>query len=210
MGDRRLSGFSLFSKGQERQLISHACCAASSPRAHLKELGSAFCFEPADEQRSTVCRFANSVTRDDHLLNLAGPLIDSEQACIAEETLDGNSTHVAGAPVNLHRSVGDSAYHLTAEVLGRRRSYLAVGTSVKRARSFENQTPSRIEVSHRIGDRTLNKLRSGDWSAGLLAVTGVARSCCHSWMSIGWSVSIDGAQSLHVKPLHEESTLVHF
>src|SRR5690349_16726977 len=55
---------------------------------------------------------------DDKLLDLAGALIDAEQANIAIEPLDPVIGDIAGAAENLDGAVGDSADGLAGEIFG--------------------------------------------------------------------------------------------
>src|ERR1700712_2898294 len=57
---------------------------------------------------------------DDHLLDLAGALVDAEDAHVAVEPLDPMVGDVARPAENLHRPVGDAPHHLGGEILGRR------------------------------------------------------------------------------------------
>src|ERR1700721_1689902 len=65
-----------------------------------------------------LCRL-DQVRTDDQPLNLAGSLVQSQQADVAVDTFDRHLAHVSAATVNLHGEVGDFAGHLGAEHLRR-------------------------------------------------------------------------------------------
>src|ERR1700761_4370481 len=67
-----------------------------------------------------LCRL-DQVRTDNQPLNLAGSLVQSQQADVAVDTFDRHLPHVSAATVDLHGEVGDFAGHLGAEHLRRRR-----------------------------------------------------------------------------------------
>ncbi len=116
---------------------------------------------------------------DDHLLDLAGPLVNPEEPGVTEEPLDGDPAHVAGAPVDLHGAVRHAPHHFAAEVLGGRRPHLAVGAVVEGAGGGQDQAAPGLELGHRVGDEALNELEGGDRVPGLLARPGVLHRLVH-------------------------------
>src|SRR5215471_2542933 len=65
-------------------------------------------------------RSANHIARDHELLDLAGPLVDAEEADVPIEALDSVVTDIAGAAMNLHRSIGHAPAHFRGKELGAR------------------------------------------------------------------------------------------
>src|ERR1700742_32823 len=63
----------------------------------------------------------DQVRTDDQPLNLAGSLVQAQQAHVAVDTFDRHLAHVSAATVDLHGEIGDLAGHLGTEHLGRRR-----------------------------------------------------------------------------------------
>jgi hypothetical protein len=119
------------------------------------------------------------VPGDDHLLDLAGALVDAEQPRVAEESLDGHPAHVAGAAVDLHRPVRDPSHHLAAEVLGGGRSHLAVGAGVVPAGDVQHQAAPGIQVGDRVGDQPLHQLERADRRSGLPTRPGIRHRLVH-------------------------------
>src|SRR3984885_6237173 len=68
----------------------------------------------------------DQVRTDDQPLNLAGSLVQSEQAHVAVDAFDRHLAHVSATTVDLHGEVGDGAGHLGAEHLRRRRGDTSV------------------------------------------------------------------------------------
>src|SRR5690606_6322165 len=60
---------------------------------------------------------AHQATTDDQTLDLAGALVQTQQADVAVEALHGNPTHVTGATVHLDGEIGRLTRHLGAEEL---------------------------------------------------------------------------------------------
>src|SRR5215831_6816895 len=81
---------------------------------------------------------------DDELLDLAGPLVDAEQADVPVDALDGHPAHVPEAAVDLHRPVRGPADHLGAEQLRHRRPDPAVLAGVEPLRGREHQRPAGV------------------------------------------------------------------
>ena len=106
---------------------------------------------------------------DDHLLDLAGALVDPEQAHVAVHALDGHAAHVARAAVDLHRPVGDAPDGLGAEVLRRRRPEGGVRAVVVGLRRLADQRPPGVPVGHRVGHEALHELVGRDRVPALLA-----------------------------------------
>src|ERR1700722_7028800 len=67
-----------------------------------------------------LCRL-DQVRTDDQPLNLAGSLVQSQQAHVTVDAFDRHLAHVSAATVDLHGEIGDLAGHFGAEHLGRRR-----------------------------------------------------------------------------------------
>src|SRR6266568_1722604 len=63
-----------------------------------------------------AARRSECLLGDGELLDLAGALVDAKQPGIAEESLDRDSSHIAGAAVYLQRAIGHPADHLAGIV----------------------------------------------------------------------------------------------
>src|SRR5215471_1860288 len=74
----------------------------------------------ASERLHSRFRSANHVARDYQLLDLAGPLVDAEQAHVAIKALDGVITDITGAAVDLHRSIRHAPAQFRGKELGAR------------------------------------------------------------------------------------------
>src|SRR5439155_2374793 len=120
-------------------------------------------------------RLADHVARDHQLLDLAGAFVDPEQPNVAIEALDGVVADVAGAAVDLHRTIGDAAAHFRSEQLRAcrfRRDVLSIVTTACRV---EHHRPRRVNFRPAVGKHRLYQLELGDWLPELFACHGVGK-----------------------------------
>src|SRR5205807_4825185 len=121
-------------------------------------------------------RLAHHVARDDDLLDLAGALVETEQPDIAIEALDAVVGDIAGAAVDLHRPVGDTAGHLAGEQFTARRFGGDVLTGVAAGGSVEYHTARGVGLGAAVGEHRLDELELDDWLAELVALHRVTQA----------------------------------
>src|SRR5580658_2606760 len=107
---------------------------------------------------------------DDELLDLAGALVDAEQADVAVEALDRDAAHVAGTAVDLHGAVGDAADGFAGEVLGSGRGQALVGARLVLVSGVQDQGPGGQVLGLGVGQHGLDELVVGDAVTALGAV----------------------------------------
>src|SRR5215471_114019 len=73
---------------------------------------------PVRSETPSRFRRADHVACDHQLLDLTSAFVDPEQSHVAIEALDGIVADVAGATMDLHRTIGDPAAHFRREELG--------------------------------------------------------------------------------------------
>ena len=112
----------------------------------------------------------DQLARDDELQDLAGALVDAQEARIAEQLLDGVFLDVAVAAVDLQHAVGDAAERLGGEVLAAGR-LLGDAPSVDIiARDALDHCARRQRLGLAVGEHALDQLELRDRPAELLAL----------------------------------------
>src|SRR5215218_1321982 len=112
---------------------------------------------------------------DHHLLDLAGPLVDLEDARVAEEALDVVLLGVAIAAVDLESLVGDPLRHLGGEELGLRRFEGEALLVLLRPGGLPGHQASGVDLGRHVGQVELDGLELGELLVELLALLGVGQ-----------------------------------
>src|SRR3984957_186239 len=105
-----------------------------------------------------LCRL-DQVRTDDQPLNLAGPLVQSQQVDVAVDTFDRPLAHVSAATVDLHGEVPDFAGHLGAEHLRRRRGNTSVLFGEPQPGGVTDERATGHHPGLLVGEHGLNQLK---------------------------------------------------
>src|ERR1700677_680299 len=93
----------------------------------------------SDRRARVLGCVAQHLPGDDELLNLAGSLVDTEEARVAIEALDGDAPHVARATVYLYGAIGDAPDRLAREVLAGGGCHASVRAAVVGAGTLQHE-----------------------------------------------------------------------
>src|SRR5437867_3120055 len=114
-----------------------------------------------------VLRVGKEPLRNHEPLDLARPLVNPVDTCVAIRTLDPELAHVSHAPMDLHRRVGDPSKRLRGEQLCLRRAVGNPLPPIGPRRRVVDHEPSGVDVDGGVREEPLDRLIAGDRSTEL-------------------------------------------
>ena len=124
---------------------------------------------------TSMLGFANHVLGDHQLLNLGRTFVDSEQANISVEALNGVFAYVTCAAMDLHAAICDPSAHFSGKHLGARGFSADVMSIVPQASGVQDHAAGGVDFCLAVSEHRLDQLKFGNGFTELLTFQRVAQ-----------------------------------